>query len=246
VSVHALLAPWKSAFPDSGIFEGFLCRTILPKLEEAFRVWHVNPSNQDLRTWEDVIKWSGMFSSDVFIAFLLKNFFPKWFAALHSWLQNNPNFEEVSRWYLNWKNLIPESHQKDPRILQQFQTALEMMQTSMDPTGALLPPPPAHPVPPTHMRQSQPPQTKRPPAATTTRRLPSAQEDIPITLKGVVEKLSQENNLVFRPTKKTWDGKPVYVFGNSTIVIDKDLIYYHAAGKWEPTGLDALVRRAKK
>jgi len=131
-----------------------------------------------------------------------------------------------------------ENHQKDPRIVQQFQSALEMMQSSMDPSGTLLAPPSVHQPAPVQ-------QAKRP---TTTRRAApsSVQDDTPITLKGVVEKLAQENNLIFRPTKKTWDGKPVYGFGNATIVVDKELIYYQNGGKWEPTGLDALVRRAKK
>uniref|UniRef100_A0A6B2KYG6 G-patch domain-containing protein n=1 Tax=Arcella intermedia TaxID=1963864 RepID=A0A6B2KYG6_9EUKA len=243
-----MLKPWKEALyainEENGI-ESFLVKAVLPKLEQLMGKWEVNPANQDLTVWNEILKWSTLFSKEEFEIFLLGHFFPKWFSALYLWLQNNPNWEEVSTWYLKWKTQIPENLQKVPRIIQQFQTGLEMIQSSMDPDGNLMAPPPVVAPPRTHKRPSNVPPSPSPsPMAAPPRRSVSTDESI--SLKDLVEKLAQENNLVFRPLKRTWEGKPVYNLGNLSVVIDKNLIFYLNSGKYEPTGLESLIKRAKR
>lgn len=37
------------------------------------------------------------------ISLLEDHFFPKWRAVLQHWLMHNPDYEEVTAWYLGWK-----------------------------------------------------------------------------------------------------------------------------------------------
>ena len=37
------------------------------------------------------------------ISLLVDHFFPKWCAVLRHWLVHNPDYEEVTAWYLGWK-----------------------------------------------------------------------------------------------------------------------------------------------
>jgi tuftelin-interacting protein 11 len=36
------------------------------------------------------------------------SFFPAWLALLHHWLSHTPDFDEVTRWYLEWKSRFPQ------------------------------------------------------------------------------------------------------------------------------------------
>jgi len=240
-SAFVVLSPWRKVLSNPTIFEKFLVKTILPKLEIAMNEWTVNPSDQDLFVWQAVIQWSSVFSTETFIPFLLRTFFQKWFKALVSWLQSNPNFEEVYRWYTNWKECFPKSYQEDPVILQQFRNALEMANNIMDD--------PTHPIAPPQIQMPQlirDPQPKKNPTPAPPRKVPPPVDDMQISLKSAVEKYAEDNNILFMPTKKTWDGKPVYTFGTISIVIDKDSLYYFNKGKWELTGMDDLMKQLKK
>ena len=37
------------------------------------------------------------------ISLLEDHFFPKWRAVLQHWLAHNPDYDEVTAWYLGWK-----------------------------------------------------------------------------------------------------------------------------------------------
>ena len=43
------------------------------------------------------------------ISLLVDHFFPKWCAVLRHWLVHNPDYEEVTAWYLGWK-VIAHGH----------------------------------------------------------------------------------------------------------------------------------------
>lgn len=58
--------------------------------------------------------------------------------VLHQWLSSNPNYEEVTHWYLGWKDLIPEVIRDDPRVAAQLGVALSLMNCSVE--GVELPP----------------------------------------------------------------------------------------------------------
>jgi len=232
--------PGKKVLNDPAIFEKFLIRTILPKLETAMNEWTVNPSDQDLSLWNAVIQWSSVFSTETFIPFLLRTFFQKWFKALVSWLQSNPNFEEVYRWYTHWKECFPKSYQEEPIILHQFRKALELANSIMEDPSQPISLPQIQ-MPQSQFMREQPPTKRNPQPVPPIRKLPIAVDEIQISLKSIVEKYAEDHNVLFMPTKKAWDGKPVYTFGSFSIVIDKDLLYFFSKGKWELTGLEELV-----
>jgi len=131
MTVYAMLLPWRDVLTPQEL-ETFVQQTILPKLYQAFKGFIVNPSNQDMAIWNDVMKWRDLFQNETFVVILMNEFFPKWLTTLHGWLScSTPNFEEVSRWYIDWKKQIPEEIATEPHIVHHFNMALEIMQTSM-------------------------------------------------------------------------------------------------------------------
>ena len=54
-------------------------------------------------------------------------FFPRWMKVLFQWLTAKPDYDEVTRWYLQWKQLVPEALQEQAGIKQAFTRALDMM-----------------------------------------------------------------------------------------------------------------------
>jgi tuftelin-interacting protein 11 len=76
------------------------------------------------------------------VTLFCNEFFPSWFSILYSWLTGPAKkLDEISRWYMSWKQLFPEALVKDPLIVQQFNYALEMMQSAMQAGVAVKLPP---------------------------------------------------------------------------------------------------------
>ena len=76
--------------------------------------------------WNWVMSWKEIIPSHNMIVMLEKTFFPKWLQVLSAWLNNNPDYDEVTKWYLGWKSMIPEeflAHQSiKGRIFPHFKT----------------------------------------------------------------------------------------------------------------------------
>jgi len=64
--------------------------------------------------------WGNLMSASTFINLWVNEFFPKWLKILVAWLQNSPNYEEITQWYLGWKQFFPPEMQSHPLIQQQF------------------------------------------------------------------------------------------------------------------------------
>lgn len=54
---------------------------------------------RDAGPFQWVMMWRELISTQQYAAMLEKHFFPKWIQVLSSWLVQNPNFDEVTRWY---------------------------------------------------------------------------------------------------------------------------------------------------
>ncbi|RAL43049.1 hypothetical protein DM860_009831 [Cuscuta australis] len=54
-------------------------------------------------------------------------FFNKWQDVLCRWLCSNPLFEEVTKWFLGWKNLLPKELVANEHIRYRLSLGLEMM-----------------------------------------------------------------------------------------------------------------------
>jgi len=58
-------------------------------------------------TW--TFNFQGLIPLPSLVTLLEKHFFPKWLQALSTWLNGNPDFDEVTKWYTGWKSLFSES-----------------------------------------------------------------------------------------------------------------------------------------
>lgn len=58
-------------------------------------------------------------STRCFFCFLLQ--------VLCSWLSNNPNYEEITKWYLGWKGLLSENLLSHPLVKEKLNEALDIM-----------------------------------------------------------------------------------------------------------------------
>jgi len=161
----------------------------------------------------------------------------------------------VSQWYFEWKRSFPDQLAKNPHIIQQFNIALEMMQSST--TGVVKAPPAPQYVPlpkiqfydDTRETTRQEPQRndkdlKRKHTASAGP-VESSSHPEPTTFKELVEDLAAKNDVLFMPTKRSYESKTVHTFGKVSLVIDKNVLLVWRSGKWVPVGLDELVKLGK-
>lgn len=89
---------------DAKEWGALIGRSILPKLAHTLDMeFAVNPVAQDLAPWQWVMSWASVLPRPQLISLLETHFFPKWHAVLQHWLAHNPDFDEVTAWYLGWK-----------------------------------------------------------------------------------------------------------------------------------------------
>jgi tuftelin-interacting protein 11 len=230
-SAFYIIAPWKNVFDQTSL-EILLKRSILPKLGMALRQFIINPSGQNLELFNAVMLWESVIPINILALLLEVEFFPKWLHVLYTWLSASPNYEEISRWYIEWKKLFPPSLQAHEKIRAQLNHALAIMNraiTGGNP-GTYVPPPTSAPP-----AQPPPPPTKPPPP-----------KNDDMTIKELVEQIALENSVAFLPTKRQYDGKQVYSFGKLLIYMDKQLIMVQdKPNKWGPISPSDLIQRGQ-
>lgn len=134
-SARIILQPWKPVFGKKN-WNTFLKESIVPKLEQNMSNFIINPKQQNLECWNNLIDWRELMSEKEIILILKQNFFPKWLKVLYNWLDNEPNFKEVSDWYLGWKKLFPDEwFNKELVVCQGFTVALRMIEFCVDNSG---------------------------------------------------------------------------------------------------------------
>eukprot|EP00965_Chrysotila_dentata_P219404 6191124-Pleurochrysis_carterae.AAC.2 len=78
--------------------------------------------------------WSELLPTELLAKLLLERFFPKWLLTLQHWLSQQPDFGEVSRWYVGWKGEVGE---RAPALLShdgvrdQLNVALDLLNTAL-------------------------------------------------------------------------------------------------------------------
>ncbi|CAI5467997.1 unnamed protein product [Closterium sp. Yama58-4] len=138
-SALAMLAPWKSVF-DAASWDTLVSRSIVPKLIHLLQTeFLVNPQQQQLEPFHWAMSWAGVVPTRHLIALLDTAFFPQWHQVLYHWLCANPNFDEVTRWYLGWKALFPAELLSSERVRQQLNVALDMMNQAVEGMPVLQP-----------------------------------------------------------------------------------------------------------
>jgi len=135
-SARILLTPWKSVFGERE-WEALLSRAVIPKLEDAMVEFQVNPAAQELEPFLWVMDWAELMPRNQMSKLLLARFFPKWHAALRHWLSSTTttstselNLDDVTRWYLQWKALFPETVLESKNIKAAMNAALDAINTA--------------------------------------------------------------------------------------------------------------------
>lgn len=248
-SALLMLLPWSKVF-SQGTMDAFLCRCILPKLQLVMQEFTINPHQQHLDAWKWVIDWEGLLPHRNLVTLLEKAFFPKWMQVLQTWLNNNPNYEEITKWYLGWKSMFSEKLLADPFIKDNFTRALEIMNRAVASPGLGAYQPGARENIAYLYQTEKLNETKEKPTAKGSYEgimssSATSSAVVPSSFRDMIERRAEENSLIFVPIpNRTQEGKPVYKFGSCQIYIDRKVIFWNNDGKWLPISLGKLVEKA--
>lgn len=224
-SARVMLTPWKNVFSD-GDMQSFLVKHIIPKLQLSIAELIINPMQQDLECWNQVSEWNELISTVHMTQLLDKCFFPKWIQTLVIWLNQNPNLDQVSRWYTGWKTLIPDDILQQTVIKEHFRRALELMHRSTGLQTASVDRVPSPPPPPKLMDLQIPPPT--------------------MEFKDLVLQKCSERGIIFVPMPgRKESGKQVYRVGKLFCYIDRSVIMISDGNlcDWSPISLVSLLER---
>ncbi|KNA24465.1 hypothetical protein SOVF_015380 [Spinacia oleracea] len=233
MSAYTILSPWKTVF-DASSWEQLICRSILPKLIDVMREFQVNPANQKLDQFYWVMTWASAVPIHHMVNLLESQFFNKWQQVLYHWLCTSPNFEEVLKWYNGWKDLFPAELLANERIRMQLNQGLEMMSQAAEGLEMVQPGVKENI---SYMRVQEQRQYEA--------QLKASQQtdDVPKTLKEVVEFYAQQQGLLFKPKPgRLHSHHQVYSFGSVSITVDSlhQKIYAQGHGEWSLVTLDQL------
>jgi hypothetical protein len=68
----------------------------------------LNPLQPQLEPFDWALSWHGLVPLHQLAGLMEASFFPPWLALLHHWLSHSPDYDEVTRWYLEWKGRFPQ------------------------------------------------------------------------------------------------------------------------------------------
>ncbi|KAH8697597.1 putative G-patch domain protein [Talaromyces proteolyticus] len=247
---------WKEALGSE--FDVALQNHLLPRLARYLREnFEVNPQDQDLAAFEDVLKWKDFYKPKVFGLLLVAEFFPKWHNILYVWLTNEPNFEEVGEWFTWWRSQVPSELNEIVAVDDEWTKGLKMMDLASqlgERVATELPPPEtitqAPPAPGAGGLQPD----KAIPAAVAKPKQPATE----IAFKDIVEDWCAEQGLIILPLREAHpqNGLPLFRItasasgkGGVVVFLQGDVLWAQnrkARDTWEPIGLeDRLVERAE-
>jgi tuftelin-interacting protein 11 len=237
-SAKAILLPWHKVFSKAS-WDTFMINNILPKLKICLNEFKVNPRQQELEPWKWVMQWENLIPSANFVSLLETSFFSNWLQVLSVWLNSGPNYDEVSRWYVNWKNLFSSELLENPTIKAKMTQALVMMNKSV--SGATVSFAPS-------VTQAFTPQ--RP--LNTSKPADNSMIGVQITanpsinsFKDMIEKKASEHNILFLPVpSRMHEGKQIYRLGNLNIYLDRNVIFCLKNGYWAPASINQVIEQA--
>ncbi|XP_020657513.3 tuftelin-interacting protein 11 [Pogona vitticeps] len=251
-SAKLILQPWKEVFTP-GSWEAFMVKNIVPKLGLCLNELIINPHQQHMDAFFWVMDWEGMISVSSLVGLLEKHFFPKWLQVLCSWLSNNPNYEEITKWYLGWKSMFSDQVLAHPSIKEKFNEALDIMNRAVSSSvgGYMQPGARENIAYLTHTErrkdfQYEAMQERREAENMAQRGIGMAAGSVPMNFKDLIQTKAEEHNIVFMPViGKRHEGKQLYTFGRIVIYIDRGVVFVQGEKTWVPTSLQSLIDMAK-
>lgn len=235
-SALAMLRPWKGVFREPE-FKAFLQRHIVPKIQVALAEVVINPLAQDLEYWNQFWEWHELLHSQLVAQLLDKFFFPRWMQTLVIWLNQNPNLDQVARWYSGWKSLLTEEVQREVVVKEHMRRALEIMHRA---TGSAIP---VEMQPQTIVTPAPPP----PPTLSMDGGMIGVPPVPVIEFKELVSQKCADRGILFVPTPgRRENGKQVYRIGKLFCYIDRSVIMVTDGTfqSWQPISLAAALDRA--
>ncbi|CAD5176132.1 unnamed protein product [Musa acuminata subsp. malaccensis] len=244
-SAYAILSPWKDVF-DAASWEHLMVRYIVPKLKIALQDFQVNPANQNLDQFNWVMTWASVIPIHHMVHMLEVDFFSKWQQVLYQWLCSNPNFNEVMQWYMGWKGLFPAELLANERIRMLLSAGLDMMNQAVEGMEVVQPGARENV---SYLRVTEKRQfeAQQHAAAYSSVHVNGSGSMNEMSFKESIEAYAMEHGLLFLPkVGRSYNGLPVYGFGNVSICIDsvKRLLYaqlQEGTERWSAVSLTQLL-----
>ena len=230
----------------------FILKNILPKLEQSLALdLVINPIDQSLDPWNWIMEWMDFMPPAAMINCLERQCFPKWLQVLASWLNQNPNYNEVKNWYTGWKSVIPRDLLEAPQVQHQLQQALEMMTRVVNKTsGHLMAKQPGAYEAMMYLNTTEKKQDihrlgASTPAVTVSEAVKLASTAALGSYKDLIARRCEERDIIFKPVPSRFqEGKQVYQCGTMLIYLDKSAIFVQSKDqllRWIPTSLNSLL-----
>ncbi|CBF81630.1 hypothetical protein AN5578.2 [Aspergillus nidulans FGSC A4] len=253
---------WHDAL--SSEFDTCLRNHLLPRLAAHLRAdFDVNPQDQDLTAFENILKWKDWFQPNVLGLLFVAEFFPKFHQILYIWLTNDPNYEEVAEWFTWWRSQFPTGINDLEIVDDEWNKALRTMDLAAqlgDRAAEELPPPSSTPTSSKPTKSTHPaPQSPQPSSINSGRTAPHKPKVIEeVAFKDVLENWCAEEGLIMLPLREAHpqNGQPLFRItasatgkGGVVAFIQGDVVWVQnkkAKEVWEPMGLEEqLVQRAE-
>jgi tuftelin-interacting protein 11 len=250
-SAKLILQPWAPVF-EKGVTDIFLIKNIVPKLALCLQEFIINPHQQQLDAWDWVMEWQDLLPVSTMTSLLDNHFFPKWLQVLSTWLSHSPNYEEVTQWYVGWKNLVPKHLIQVPSVRDQFNRALDLMNRAVSISGAQTFQPGAR----EHVaylasverqQESEVLDSRRDHEALAQAvRSSGSSSSYHLGFKELLERKAEESGLVFVPVPNRYhEGKQIYRLGRVQMVLDRGVVFVQADQSWSPVSMGRLLEMAK-
>lgn len=253
-SAYAILSPWKTVF-DSASWEQLMLRFIVPKLQLVLQEFHVNPADQKLDQFYWVMNWASAVPIHLMVDIMEKFFFTKWLQVLYHWLCANPNFEEVTKWYLGWKELIPKELLANESVRYQLNLGLDMMNQAVEGMEVVQPGLKEN-ISYLRVLEQRQFEAQQKAAAHSQSQAASSLDGAAhrdgvheMSLKEVIEAHAQQHGLLFKiKPGRMHNGHQIYGFGNVSIIIDSlnQKVYAQTDEAWSLESLQGLLELHNK
>ena len=228
----AVIEPWTKVktivFGRTG-WTQFIEKTVVPKLIAKLNLVEINPADQDLNIFNDVLQWKSVVSSgdegEGSITRVLERstFWKNWTRTLKKWLRDEKNCDliEVAEWYESWKIVLGDDICNHERPRGHLRRALELMNAAA--SGEALPDDAADDDENFNnndfIKESNKRDTfiARPPKSTASRKEKK-------TLKDILETIAAEHDFTFLPKigRKTRENLPIFSFEGVAVAIDSN------------------------
>ena len=233
-----IVSPWHGVLPQRDM-DNIVTTVIIPRLYDSISDLKIRPRGQELKLLEDLFAFIPMIGLKHVVDILEAAFFHRWLHTLYIWLdmpnKSTVQFQEISRWYSEWKAVFPAEVSSDPTVEGKLRIALKMMNQAMS-TGSI---------------KGYDNGLYETPIAPSRARVESrsglsqmvSSKKATVSFRETVEHFAQKNNIVFLPTsRKTLTGEQLFKFGKLNIYLEGTVVYAELkVGQFTPVSFDQLL-----